>query len=253
MNSSVRPRYVTLTVIVLLLTAGIILHTSYSIHLKPSTDSVSFLHSLKTKREESLDIEDKNTSHTLRITNDVTMRTMSCQPNSFHVHEPLHYNITLDHDLLNKCQSQQDKAKKKNTFAGLIFSNGKAYVKTKCGLSEIRHVSALPHKLNETKEDKLIVPNIVHYVWLGCREFQLYHYFSIISTYKFIQPHLILVHGDCLPRGKFWIKIQNEVPNLYHVYQERLIRIQDKKPGYIQHEADVMRLQILLGMYIINH
>ena len=74
------------------------------------------------------------------------------------------------------------------------------------------------------------------------------HYFSILSTYKFIQPHVILIHGDCSPKGKFWSKIRSEVPNLYHVHEDRLTSIQGKKPRFVQHEGDVMRLQILLGL-----
>ena len=229
---------------VLVITCLAVVNLTFYMYMQNSIDSVIVDYSLSTERKESVDIEKKIVPD---ATND---RKVSCKANTFYVHEPLHYNITLDRDLLHKCQSQQDNAKKNNTFTGLIFNNGKAYVKTKCGLSGIRHVSTLPHKLimNGTIKDNLTVPNIVHYVWLGCQEFLLYHYFSIISTYKFIQPHLILLHGDCLPKGRFWTKVLSEVPNLYHVHEDRLISIQGQKPGYIQHEADIIRLQILLGM-----
>ena len=226
----------------LVITGLVIVNLSLYMYIQNSTDSVFVIYSLAGEREESVDIEDKTGPD---VTND---RKVPCKANTFYVDEPLHYNITLDRDLLHKCQSQQDNAQKNNTFTGLIFNNGKAYVKNKCGLSEIRHVSTLHHKLDNTKEDNLTVPNIVHYVWLGCNDLKLDHYFSIISTYKFIQPHLILLHGDCLPKGKFWTKVQSEVPNLYHVHEDRLISIQGQKPGFIQHEADIIRLQILLGM-----
>ena len=226
----------------LVITGLVIVNVSLYMYIQNSTDSVFVIYSLAGEIEESVDIGDKTGPD---FTND---RKVLCKANTFYVDEPLHYNITLDRDLLHKCQSKQDNAKKNNTFTGLIFNNGKAYVKNKCGLSEIRHVSTLHHKLDSTKEDNLTVPNIVHYVWLGCNDLKLDHYFSIISTYKFIQPHLILLHGDCLPKGKFWTKVQSEVPNLYHVHEDRLISIQGQKPGFIQHEADIIRLQILLGM-----
>ena len=235
-------RNVVITGSLLGITGLVIVHLLFHKYIQNSTNSVFVIYPLSTERAESVDIEDK-------IGPDVNnSRKVPCKSDTFYVHEPLHYNITLDRDLLHKCQSQQDNAKKNNTFTGLIFNNGKAYVKNKCGLSEIRHVSTLHHKLDITKEDNLTVPNIVHYVWLGCNELKLDHYFSIISTYKFIQPHLILLHGDCLPKGKFWTKVQSEVPNLYHVHEDRLLSIQGQKPGFIQHEADIIRLQILLGM-----
>ena len=235
-------RNVVITGSLLGITGLVIVHLLFHKYIQNSTNSVFVIYPLSTERAESVDIEDK-------IGPDVNnSRQVPCKSSTFYVHEPLHYNITLDRDLLHKCQSQQDNAKKNNTFTGLIFNNGKAYVKNKCGLSEIRHVSTLHHKLDITKEDNLTVPNIVHYVWLGCNELKLDHYFSIISTYKFIQPHLILLHGDCLPKGKFWTKVQSEVPNLYHVHEDRLLSIQGQKPGFIQHEADIIRLQILLGM-----
>ena len=54
-------------------------------------------------------------------------------------------------------------------------------------MSLIRHVSASPHKLTDTKEDDLAVPNIVHYVWLDAKSvsciiiFLFYQHLQIYS------------------------------------------------------------------------
>ena len=242
-------RYATLMTCLLVIVAfSFITEIAFYKYIQPSMDFV--IHPLATTNKTSVvrTVDDKIELNTSNMTNVTMVTQVPCKSDAFFAHEPLHYDTTLDRALLHKCQFQRDNGKKNNAFPGLIFNNGKAFVKTKCGLSEIRHVSTLPYKLNDLKADNLAVPNIVHYVWLSCRELELIHYLSILATYKFIQPYVIIIHGDCLPSGKFWTKIQSEVPNLYHVHEDRLTSIQGTKPRYIQHEADVMRLQILIGL-----
>ena len=93
-----------------------------------------------------------------------------------------------------------------------------------------------------------LVPNIVHYVSLGCeRMFSFANYLSVLSVHKFVDPDRIYFHCDCPPVGLWWERTLLEVPDIYFRKHRRQRTIQGRPPMWIEHETDVIRLQILLG------
>ena len=101
---------------------------------------------------------------------------------------------------------------------------------------------------SSSKESTLVVPNIVHYVQLGCgRIFSFKFYMSVFSVHRFIQPEKIIFHGDCLPTGPWWKRVLQTVPGIYFRYHPRIVTIQGQSPKWVQHETDVIRLQTLIG------
>ena len=92
------------------------------------------------------------------------------------------------------------------------------------------------------------VPKIVHYVSLGCnRTFTFANYLSVLSVHRFIRPGRIYFHGDCTPKGPWWQRTTDTIPNMFFRQRSRIKLIQGKHPKWVQHETDVIRLQVLLG------
>ena len=91
------------------------------------------------------------------------------------------------------------------------------------------------------------VPKIIHYVSLGCnRTFSFANYLSVLSVHRFIQPGRIYFHGDCTPKGPWWQRTTYELPNIYFRQWSRIKLIQGKRPKWIEHETDIIRLQVVL-------
>ncbi|XP_070554338.1 uncharacterized protein [Ptychodera flava] len=44
--------------------------------------------------------------------------------------------------------------------------------------------------------DKIVIPNIVHYIWFGEKVFKLHHLLSILSVRRFLKPDKIFLHTD---------------------------------------------------------
>ncbi|KAK6173344.1 hypothetical protein SNE40_016813 [Patella caerulea] len=99
--------------------------------------------------------------------------------------------------------------------------------------------------IQENCYDNKIVPNVIHYVWFNKHVMDVYSFLSVISTYKRIKPCLIIIHADVMPYGPYWVYLLTLVPNLIHIYKPAPISIFGKRLGYVQHKADIARLEIL--------
>lgn len=53
-----------------------------------------------------------------------------------------------------------------------------------------------------------VVPNIVHYVWLGDNTLKYFSYLSLLSALYVLNADMIYIHGDVEPRGPHWAKIK---------------------------------------------
>jgi len=94
------------------------------------------------------------------------------------------------------------------------------------------------------------VPNIVHYIWFGCRDFRFHHYLSVKSVIKIQKPVTILFHTDCLPHGKYFREVE---PHLRIVKRTPPKTVWGRPIANVEHQSDVARLQILLefgGIYL---
>lgn len=94
------------------------------------------------------------------------------------------------------------------------------------------------------------VPNIVHYIWFGCRDFRFHHYLSVKSVIKIQKPVTILFHTDCMPHGKYFREVE---PHLRIVKRTPPKTVWGRPIVNVEHQSDVARLQILLefgGIYL---
>ncbi|XP_061194618.1 uncharacterized protein LOC133202753 [Saccostrea echinata] len=101
--------------------------------------------------------------------------------------------------------------------------------------------------------DKSTVPNIVHYIWLGKREFEFIYFVSFYSTHKNQKPCLIFLYFDILPFGKWWDILPKFVNNIVYIKITPPTEISGKKVKWVEHKSDIMRLKILKeygGIYL---
>lgn len=54
-----------------------------------------------------------------------------------------------------------------------------------------------------------VIPNIVHYVWLGDRTLSYFGYLSLLSALYVLNAETVYIHGDKEPNGPYWEKMKN--------------------------------------------
>lgn len=98
-----------------------------------------------------------------------------------------------------------------------------------------------------------VVPNIVHYVWLGDNTFKFFSYLSLLSALYVLNADMVYVHGNLEPRGPHWAKIRGH---------KRVTFVNREFPGaifaepivkYASHASDYWRGDLLIrygGVYM---
>ncbi|RUS86182.1 hypothetical protein EGW08_006076 [Elysia chlorotica] len=97
------------------------------------------------------------------------------------------------------------------------------------------------------------IPSLVHYVWFGRNYFRPEHLMSVLSAIRYINPCAVLFHSDRLPFGDHWRLLLQLVPEVIHVIHRQPENIFGHRFGFIQHKADIVRLQVLFvlgGIYL---
>ncbi|XP_053387662.1 uncharacterized protein LOC123543034 [Mercenaria mercenaria] len=97
------------------------------------------------------------------------------------------------------------------------------------------------------------VPNIVHYVWFMRNSLDFISFISILSVVRFVNPCVIVFHGDRLPTGKYWDFLMRLSPNIIHIKRQKVNTVFGQRVKFKQHSSDVMRIEALLmygGIYM---
>ncbi|XP_059166983.1 uncharacterized protein LOC131949209 isoform X2 [Physella acuta] len=107
-------------------------------------------------------------------------------------------------------------------------------------------------KLVSMPAEKNIVPNIVHYVWLGERTLDFFSYLSLLSSLHVLNADAVYIHGNSKPLGNLWKEAQKNTRVKFvnrdfpdSVYGEPI-------KLYASHASDYLRADILLrygGIY----
>lgn len=116
---------------------------------------------------------------------------------------------------------------------------------------------------NSVGADRLIVPNIIHYIRFNKKSFTFVEYICLRSAYIHQRPDYIFIHTDVVGgfRGKYWSWIQQEED-----LQSRVIVLAIETPSDIfgqpfndlwrfHHGSDVARIRSLMkygGIYLDN-
>lgn len=140
------------------------------------------------------------------------------------------------------------KCDKKKTQLKILYTTKQKYV-FKVPFQD----SCLRRILDWYCRDDKMVPNIVHYVWFGKNEFNFIHFLSFLSVHKFQNPCVIMVHADKLPKGKLWTYFLQISPKVIHVQRKQPKKIFKKKIAFVEHKADVAKLEALKeygGIYL---
>ena len=98
-----------------------------------------------------------------------------------------------------------------------------------------------------------VVPNIVHYVWLGDNTLKYFSYLSLLSALYVLNADMVYIHGDVEPRGPHWANIKGHKRVTFvnrdfpgAIFAEPIVR-------YASHASDYWRGDLLIrygGIYM---
>ncbi|OWF41655.1 uncharacterized protein LOC110462107 [Mizuhopecten yessoensis] len=95
------------------------------------------------------------------------------------------------------------------------------------------------------KSDDYVVPNIVHFTWIGeYLHLQFHHFLSIKSAAIFIRPEQIYLHCDYEPIGSWW-KALRKIVNIQVVKIDPPTSIFGHRVKRPEHKSDLIRLNVL--------
>ncbi|XP_041358318.1 LOW QUALITY PROTEIN: uncharacterized protein LOC121375131 [Gigantopelta aegis] len=98
-----------------------------------------------------------------------------------------------------------------------------------------------------------VIPNIVHYVWLGSNTFSFFSYLSLLSTLHVLKADAVYIHGDHYPTGKYWDKMKGN-ERVEFIFREVPSTVFGHTIGAkLSHASDFIRVDVLLrygGIYM---
>lgn len=107
-------------------------------------------------------------------------------------------------------------------------------------------------KLISQPADRIIVPNIVHYVWLGQRELDFFSYLSLLSSLHVLKADSVYIHGDYKPLGEHW-ELARRDPRVKFINRDFPVSVYGEPIKlYKSHASDYLRADVLLrygGIY----
>ncbi len=95
-----------------------------------------------------------------------------------------------------------------------------------------------------------MIPNKLHFIWLGGSEFSIVEYISIKSALTINRNHIAYLYCDVLPSGEYFKKIEK---HLNIIYVPSKITIFGYKINNLAHQSDIIRLIALYlkgGIYL---
>ncbi|XP_076448647.1 uncharacterized protein LOC143285275 [Babylonia areolata] len=88
-----------------------------------------------------------------------------------------------------------------------------------------------------------LIPNLSHHVIFGGHEISNYTFLAILSSVRFLQPCMVMIHADVLPVGSFWDTLVRLIPHLIHVQRSAPSVIFGHPVKVIQHSSDIARIE----------
>ena len=99
-----------------------------------------------------------------------------------------------------------------------------------------------------------VVPNVVHYIMLrpddatADQNMTFLQYLSFLGVHQYIRPSHIIIHGNAVPRGEWWLRTANDVVNIFFVNLTDVpTQIYGKPLKRVEHRTDLLRYRILYG------
>lgn len=102
------------------------------------------------------------------------------------------------------------------------------------------------------RDDGFRVPRVLHYVTVNKQRFPFFWFLSVLSAVRYLQPCLVLFHGDHLPFGAHWEALLQLVPQVVHVARDQPTSIFGHRIDDIHHRTDVIRLEAVISNAITS-
>jgi len=165
--------------------------------------------------------------------------------------EVLRWPLHLGHLLTNMINEQKgiSNSQVADTLSELRAEGWNCSFKSRRSLPGMNSLDDTRKGKNDTNVTGFLIPNVVHYVWLGKDlTFKFVHYISFLGVHRYIAPRYIFVYGETAPTGYWWNRTVHDVDNIVHVYREsRLHAPSGKLFNYKAHDSDVLRTEIILS------
>lgn len=125
------------------------------------------------------------------------------------------------------------------------------------GSSDFDHLArwigyGLSMKLVSVPAISAVVPNIIHYVWLGQRKLDFFAYLSVMSSLYVFRAEVVYVHGDYKPQGALWAAVEKN-PRVKFIHRDLPNAVFGEPiKKFLSHSSDYLRGEILLrygGVY----
>ena len=98
-----------------------------------------------------------------------------------------------------------------------------------------------------------VIPNIVHYVWLGSHTFSFFSYLSLLSSLHVFKADTVYIHGNQYPKGKYWDRVKRN-DRVKFIFREVPSTVFGHIIGAkLSHASDFIRVDVLLrygGIYL---
>ncbi|XP_046353543.2 uncharacterized protein LOC124133254 [Haliotis rufescens] len=99
---------------------------------------------------------------------------------------------------------------------------------------------------------KDLIPNIVHYVWLGDNYFTFFNQLCLLSALHIQKAEKIYIHGNKEPRGIYWEEVKN-LPQVQFIFRDFPHFVFGNELNNPSHASDILRVDVLLrygGVYL---
>lgn len=116
------------------------------------------------------------------------------------------------------------------------------------GLKNHGFINMIQKVKNKTNPHNMLIEcSASHIYWYSKTKLWQISWKTMKLLYRFLNPCLILVHADLLPTGVYWRALRLLVPLIVHVQRQPPARVFGKLLGFVQHQADIARLEALRG------
>lgn len=67
------------------------------------------------------------------------------------------------------------------------------------------------------------IPNVIHFIFFGFTNFELYHYLAVATANAVHKPDKIYMYNEVEPQNNFWWELTKEIVEVVHMKSPDLV------------------------------